>query len=185
MVGWEEAQHGDKVSKDTVIYSWLSEDAALHCAKQGFDVILQPGQSTYLDMSQDYAPEEPGVDWASVIPLEKAYRYEPLADIADNDPIRRRILGIQCALWSEIVTEPARMDYMIFPRLTALAEAGWSEKHQRDWLDYLARLNAHLPLLDKQGVAYRAPWRTPASSSAKPHSPKPQAPKQRGDETKK
>ncbi|WP_159203543.1 family 20 glycosylhydrolase, partial [Klebsiella pneumoniae] len=46
MVGWEEAHHGDKVSKDTVIYSWLSEKAALDCAKQGFDVILQPGQFT-------------------------------------------------------------------------------------------------------------------------------------------
>ncbi|MCV5803006.1 family 20 glycosylhydrolase, partial [Escherichia coli] len=40
MLGWEEAQHGDKVSKDTVIYSWLSEEAALNCARQGFDVVL-------------------------------------------------------------------------------------------------------------------------------------------------
>ena len=54
MVGWEEAQHGNKVSKDTVIYSWLSEQAALDCAKQGFDVILQPGQYTYLDIVRDY-----------------------------------------------------------------------------------------------------------------------------------
>ena len=38
MLGWEEAQHGNKVSKDTVIYSWLSEEAALNCARQGFDV---------------------------------------------------------------------------------------------------------------------------------------------------
>ncbi len=60
MLGWEEAQHGDKVSKDTVIYSWLSEEAAVNCARQGFDVVLQPAQTTYLDMTQDYAPEEPG-----------------------------------------------------------------------------------------------------------------------------
>lgn len=159
MVGWEEAQHGNKVSKDTVIYSWLSEEAALNCAKQGFDVVLQPGQSTYLDMAQDYRPEEPGVDWAAVIPLENAYRYEPLAHIPDNDPIRKRILGIQCALWSEIVTHQSRLDYMIFPRLTALAEACWTEKSQRNWLDYLARLKGHLPLLDKQKIEYRPPWK--------------------------
>ncbi|AEX23046.1 beta-hexosaminidase [Vibrio sp. EJY3] len=73
MLGWEEAQHGNKVSKDTVIYSWLSEEAALNCARQGFDVVLQPAQTTYLDMTQDYAPEEPGVDWANPIPLETAY----------------------------------------------------------------------------------------------------------------
>lgn len=159
MVGWEEAQHGNKVSKDTVIYSWLSEEAALNCAKQGFDVVLQPAQSTYLDMTQDYSPEEPGVDWAAVIPLENAYRYEPLAQIPDSDPIRKRILGIQCALWSEIITEQERMDYMAFPRLTAMAEACWTEKPQRDWIDYLARLKGHLPLLQKQGIHYRTPWK--------------------------
>ncbi|WP_282177235.1 beta-N-acetylhexosaminidase [Vibrio nereis] len=159
MVGWEEAQHGNKVSKDTVIYSWLSEEAALNCAKQGFDVILQPGQSTYLDMTQDYAPEEPGVDWAAVIPLEQAYQYEPLADIPDTDPIRKRILGIQCALWSEIILTQPRMDYMVFPRLTAMAEACWTEKTHRNWKDYLSRLKGHLPLLDKQGIQYRQPWK--------------------------
>lgn len=158
MVGWEEAQHGNKVSKDTVIYSWLSEEAALNCAKQGFDVILQPGQSTYLDMTQDYSPEEPGVDWAAVIPLENAYRYEPLAHVPDSDPIRKRILGIQCALWSEIVTHQSRLDYMIFPRLTALAEACWTDRSGRDWHDYLSRLKGHLPLLDKQQIKYRQPW---------------------------
>ncbi|WP_186175130.1 beta-N-acetylhexosaminidase [Vibrio jasicida] len=159
MVGWEEAQHGNKVSKDTVIYSWLSEEAALNCARQGFDVVLQPAQTTYLDMTQDYAPEEPGVDWANPLPLEKAYNYEPLAEVPADDPIRKRIWGIQTALWCEIINNPSRMDYMIFPRLTAMAEACWTEKQHRDWTDYLSRLKGHLPLLDLQGVNYRKPWK--------------------------
>ncbi|MGL6171267.1 beta-N-acetylhexosaminidase [Vibrio misgurnus] len=159
MVGWEEAHHGDKVSKDTIIYAWLSEQAALQCAKLGFDVILQPGQFTYLDMTQDFAPEELGVDWAGVTPLERAYGYEPLADIAIDDPLRKRILGTQCALWCELINNPERMEYMLYPRLTALAEGGWTEKSQRNWLDYLARLKGHLPLLDKQNITYRAPWK--------------------------
>ncbi len=159
MLGWEEAQHGDKVSKDTVIYSWLSEEAALNCARQGFDVVLQPAQTTYLDMTQDYAPEEPGVDWANPIPLETAYNYEPLSHVADDDPIRKRIWGIQAAIWCEIVNNQSRMDYMVFPRLTAIAEACWTEKPNRDWTDYLSRLKGHLPLLDLQGVNYRKPWK--------------------------
>ena len=159
MLGWEEAQHGNKVSKDTVIYSWLSEEAALNCARQGFDVVLQPAQTTYLDMTQDYAPEEPGVDWANPLPLEKAYNYEPLAEVPADDPIRKRIWGIQTALWCEIINNPSRMDYMIFPRLTAMAEACWTEKQHRDWTDYLSRLKGHLPLLDLQGVNYRKPWK--------------------------
>ena len=159
MLGWEEAQHGNKVSKDTVIYSWLSEEAALNCARQGFDVVLQPAQTTYLDMTQDYAPEEPGVDWANPIPLETAYSYEPLAQVADDDPVRKRIRGIQAALWCEIINNQPRMDYMIFPRLTALAEACWTDKQHRNWTDYLSRLKGHLPLLDLQGVNYRQPWK--------------------------
>lgn len=159
MLGWEEAQHGDKVSKDTVIYSWLSEDAAVNCARQGFDVVLQPAQTTYLDMTQDYAPEEPGVDWANPLPLEKAYNYEPLANIPADDPIHKRIWGIQTALWCEIINNPERMDYMVFPRIIALAEACWTQKEHRDWNDFLSRLKGHLPLLDKQGIKYRQPWK--------------------------
>lgn len=159
MVGWEEAQHGNKVSKDTVIYSWLSEQAALDCAKQGFDVILQPGQYTYLDIVQDYAPEEPGVAWAGVNPLETAYSYEPLAEIPADHPLRKRILGMQSALWCELINDQSRMDYMLYPRLTALAEAGWTQNSLRNWNDYLARLKGHLPLLDKQGIHYRDPWK--------------------------
>jgi len=159
MVGWEEAQHGNKVSKETIIYSWLSEEAAVNCARQGFDVVLQPGQYTYLDMAQDYSPEEPGVDWASVIPLEQAYNYEPLSDIPENDKIRKRIRGIQCALWCEIITHQERMDYMVYPRISALAEACWTNKDNRDWLNYLSRLKGHLPLLDRFGIQYRNPWK--------------------------
>ncbi|OOE36045.1 beta-hexosaminidase [Salinivibrio kushneri] len=158
MVGWEEVQHGDKVSKNTVIYSWQSEDAALHCAQHGFDVILTPGQATYLDMVQDYAATEPGLDWAGVTPLEKAYQYEPLASLASDDPAREHMLGVQCALWSELITNQDRLDYMVFPRLTAIAEAAWSHSERRDWLDYLARLKAQLPRLDKLGIQYRSPW---------------------------
>ncbi|GEM73944.1 beta-N-acetylhexosaminidase [Vibrio sagamiensis] len=159
MLGWEEAHHGNKVSKDTVIYSWLSEEAALNCARQGFDVVLQPAQTTYLDMTQDYAPEEPGVDWANTLPLEAAYHYEPLSDIPINDPIRKRIWGVQTALWCEIINNQSRMDYMIFPRITALAETCWTKRQHRNWEDYLSRLKAHLPLLDLQGVNYRKPWK--------------------------
>lgn len=159
MLGWEEAQHGDKVSKDTVIYSWLSEEAAVNCARQGFDVVLQPAQTTYLDMTQDYAPEEPGVDWANPLPLEKAYNYEPLANIPADDPIHKRIWGIQTALWCEIINNPERMDYMVFPRIIALAEACWTQKEHRDWNDFLSRLKGHLPLLDIQGIKYRQPWK--------------------------
>ena len=48
------------------------------------------------------------------------------------------------------------MDYMLYPRLTALAEGGWTQNSLRDWPDYLARLKGHLPLLDKQEIHHRS-----------------------------
>ncbi|ASI89862.1 beta-N-acetylhexosaminidase [Vibrio mediterranei] len=158
MLGWEEAHFGHKVSKDTVIYSWLSEEAAINCAKLGYDVVLQPGQTTYLDMAQDHCPTEPGVDWANVITLEQAYLYEPLSELSSDDPIKKRILGMQAALWTEIVSHQQRLDYMIFPRLLALAETAWCPENRKNYSAFLARLKAHLSLLQRQGVQYRDPW---------------------------
>ncbi len=160
MLGWEEAQHGDKVSKNTVIYSWLSEKAGLECAKMGFDVVLQPAQFTYLDLTQDYAPQEIGVDWAGVLPLEVAYSYQPLAELAEDDPLRQRIVGIQCALWCELVNNPQRLQFMVYPRLQAIAEAAWTAPSKRQWPDFLARLKLELEHLDRQGINYRDPWQT-------------------------
>lgn len=159
MLGWEEAQHGDKVSDETIIYAWQNEAAAIKCAKKGFDVVLQPGQYTYLDMAQDFTPEESGVHWANVLPLEKVYRYQPLAELAQNSPIRKKVLGIQCALWSELITTDKQLDYMIYPRLLAVAETAWSPTKNRIWKGFLSRLKGHLPILEQQGIHFRDPWK--------------------------
>ncbi|WP_434356897.1 beta-N-acetylhexosaminidase [Parasalinivibrio latis] len=155
MLGWEEAVHGDKVSKDTVIYSWSSEQAGQDCVESGYDVVMQPGQYTYLDMTQSNAADEAGATWGGVVPLEKSYSYEPLADLPYDSPKRHQILGIQCALWCEFIHTQSRFDYMVYPRLPAIAEVCWSSKEQRDWNDFLSRLAGHLKHLDRQGINYR------------------------------
>lgn len=157
MIGWEEVQHGNKVSKDTIVCSWLSEKAGLEGAEKGFDIILQPAQYTYLDIVQDHNSEELGVNWAGVTPLEKAYSYEPLSELAPDDPRRQHIFGVQCGLWCEVIDQQNRIDHMLYPRLLAMAEACWTDRKQRDWADFLARLNGHLPTLIHQGIQFR-PW---------------------------
>ncbi len=155
MVGWEEVQQGNKVTKDTVIYSWQNEEAAINCAKQGYDVVLQPAQTTYLDMAQDYQPEETGVYWANILTLEQAYRYKPLAHIKSDNPIRNRIKGIQCALWCEYVTHVDQIDYMLFPRIIATAEVAWTMNDKQVWTGFLSRLQAHIPRLEQNNIQYR------------------------------
>jgi hexosaminidase len=155
MVGWEEVKHGDKVSKDTVVCAWINEEAALECVKSGFDVVMQPSKYTYFDIVQDFAPEELGVDWAGTLPLEQAYNYEPLSELKSDDPLREHILGVQCALWSEVVLNQDRIDHMFFPRLLANAEVSWSLPAHKNWDDFCARLQGHKEYFIRNKINYR------------------------------
>ncbi|MGR5311527.1 beta-N-acetylhexosaminidase [Photobacterium damselae subsp. damselae] len=155
MMGWEEATHGEKVSKETVIFSWLSEEAGLTCIKQGYPVVMQPAQYTYLDLAQGFSADEAGVDWAGKVTLDKVYSYQPVAEIAEDDPTRKQILGIQTALWCELINNQSRFDYMIYPRLLAVAEVAWTAQKNRHWEDFKARLKGQLNYLDKAGINYR------------------------------
>ncbi|MGF1757756.1 beta-N-acetylhexosaminidase [Photobacterium sagamiensis] len=155
MMGWEEATDGDKVSKQTTIFSWRNENAGLVCAQQGYDVVMQPAQFTYLDLAQGYSADEPGADWAGKLPLDDVYQYRPLAELAPDDPAHQRIIGIQTALWCELVNNQSRFEYMIYPRLLAISEICWTNPQQRNWDDFKARLNGQLKYLDKAGINYR------------------------------
>jgi len=155
MMGWEEATEGNKVSNNTIIFSWLSEEAGLDCARAGYDVIMQPAQFTYLDLAQGYSADEPGVDWAGKLTLDHAYSYKPLAEVDDNDPAHQQILGIQAALWCEQVNNQSRFEYMLYPRLLAIAELCWTKPEQRNWNDFKARLQGQLKYLNKAGINYR------------------------------
>ena len=83
----------------------------------------------------------------------------PAYEIPEDSPIHKHILGIQCALWCENISDQKKMDYMLFPRLTAIAETCWTFKQQRNWPNYQARLKQHFWLMDKQHINYRYPWK--------------------------
>ncbi|PSU31959.1 beta-N-acetylhexosaminidase [Photobacterium lutimaris] len=155
MMGWEEATRGDKVSKDTIIFSWLSEEAGQTCAQAGYDVVMQPAQATYLDLAQGDSADEAGVDWAGRLPLEQVYQYQPLAELPADDPAHQHVMGIQCALWCELVNSQSRLEYMLYPRLLAIAEVAWTPPENRCWTDFTARLSGQLTHLDHVGINYR------------------------------
>nr|WP_086939196.1 beta-N-acetylhexosaminidase [Thaumasiovibrio occultus] len=151
MLGWEEIIEGEKVGNSALLFPWKSENAAQICLEKGFDVVLQPAPRLYLDLVQSACQGEKGSDWAGQLPLEKVYQYQPLADI--DARYHAQVIGIQAALWSEYVSDDNIVDYMLFPRLFAVAEVAWSQ--QRDWPQFLTRLTTHLTLMDRAGVSYR------------------------------
>src|SRR4051812_27306705 len=104
---------------------------------------MSPAPHTYLDQKYD-ASTELGLAWAGAVEVRDAYDWDPDAVLAGA-----QVLGVEAPLWSETTATRADVDQLVFPRLPAVAEVGWSAR--RDWEDFRARLGAHGPLLEGLG----------------------------------
>ncbi|HJV71405.1 family 20 glycosylhydrolase [Ideonella sp.] len=115
-------------------------DLAYRLANAGYPIVLAPATALYFDMAHSARPDEPGVNWAATIDLDTVFDYLPLdaTRVAPTDPARRpglqplsargrgQVLGLEATLFSETVREPQRIDYLLMPRLLALAECAWA-----------------------------------------------------------
>jgi hexosaminidase len=166
MVGWDELEQESVLDKDYVVMAWQSVEAGLAAARKGYSVVMASSPFTYFDLSYAEDPAEPGLRWAGVISMEKAYSFDPKpAELAPD--VAKRILGVEGCLWSEMLVTPDRPDYMAYPRVCALAEVAWTPQSERSWPDFWARLcQKHLARLDAAGIAYRIPPPTARQSGS-------------------
>jgi len=125
----------------------------MEAARQGHDVIMAPDRFTYFDyyQAEDYAAEP--LAFPELLTLPMVYGYEPVPAALPSD-YAPHVLGAQCQLWTEYMPSADQVEYMAFPRLSALAEVTWSSR-ERDYGDFLERLRFHLTRLDALGVHYR------------------------------
>ena len=129
--GWEEVAHGGGLDPaHSLLFAWTTIEKTAELAQEGYDVVSTPGQAYYLDMALSDAWYAPGASWAGFTPLDKTYAFE--ADNGDAALIGR-LKGVQACVWSEHLTTMARRNHMIFPRLSAIAEAGWSAAENKDY----------------------------------------------------
>lgn len=152
LVGWDEILEGGLADGATVM-SWRGVEGGIRAAKMGHDVVMSPTSHCYLDYKQSSNEDEAGAWFAPPIDLETAYLYEPIPRELSGEE-RSRVLGLQGNLWSERMPTESHVEYMAFPRLCALAEVGWSGP-EKNYSDFLRRLEPHLALLDRLGVRYR------------------------------
>jgi hexosaminidase len=150
IIGWDEILEGGLAPNATVM-SWRGEEGGIQAAKQKHDVVMTPGGWVYFDHSQ--SSNEDSVTIGGYTPLEKVYGYEPIPAALTGDA-SKYVLGAQANLWTEYIKNPAKVEYMIFPRITALSEVLWSPKEKRDWKNYEARLPEILERLDAQKINY-------------------------------
>lgn len=145
MAGWDEVSHGGGVDPNgTLLVAWQKPEVILSLAKEGYEVIASPGQAYYLDMVQASGWQEPGTSWAGVVPPQVTYEYE--ADGGLPAELGGALKGLQACMWCEHILTKEQFNHMAFPRLSAVAEAGWTRPEHKDWQRFAA-LSRLLPEL--------------------------------------
>jgi hexosaminidase len=157
LIGWDEILEGG-LAEGAAVSSWRGYAGGIAAARAGHDVVMCPSQHVYLDHRQAPGEDEP-VPIGYVRTLEDVYRFEPVPPELDEEQTRH-VLGAQANVWTEVMEDPARVDYQAFPRLAAFAEVAWSAlpaPAERDFTGFERRMAAHYRRLDALGVAYRPP----------------------------
>jgi hexosaminidase len=122
---WEEAALGNGIDPgDCYLIAWRNPANALALAKQGYDVVLSPGEAYYLDMARADDWWEPGMDWAGYVPVKRCYAYDPGGEWPVE--LKIRLIGVQACLWSEHLHDRKIFARLTIPRLAAVAESAWT-----------------------------------------------------------
>ena len=159
LIGWDEILEGGLAPNATVM-SWRGTEGGIAAAREGNNVIMTPTNYSYFDFYQGDPETEPlAMNWAKrIITLDTVYTFEPIPDVLTADE-QKYIIGAQANLWTEYISTPEYVEYMVWPRATALSEVVWSPKSHRDIDDFYLRLGGNLPHLEHLGINYRIPER--------------------------
>lgn len=154
MIGWDEILEGG-IAPEATVMSWRGEDGGIAAARSGHDVIMVPNQFLYLDYYQGNPAKQPESIGGKVT-LRKVYSYDPHTDSLTAEQ-QKHILGVQANIWREFMQTTEHVEYMLLPRMFALAEIAWSPREKKDWLDFRRRVDAHFPMLKARGYNYCPP----------------------------
>ena len=130
LLGWDEILEGGLAPRATVM-SWRGEEGGIKAAKAGHDVIMTPGGFCYLDSYQDAPTTQPEAI-GGYLTLEKVYFYDPIPEVLTKEGADY-IQGVQANVWAEYITTAEHMEYMVYPRLLALAEVAWTQPDKKNW----------------------------------------------------
>ena len=147
LLGWDEILQGG-IAPNATVMSWRGEEGGIAAVTSGHHAIMTPGAYCYLDSYQD-APYSQPEAIGGYLPLKKVYSYNPVP--ASLTPEQAKLVyGVQGNLWVEYISTPEHVEYMIYPRILALAETAWSAPERKSWPDFHARaLSAVADLREK------------------------------------
>ena len=161
IIGWDEILEG-KINQSATIMSWRGVEPGLKAAKQGHDVIMTPSSHVYFDHYQAKETKHEPDAIGGCSPVEKVYSYEPLPETLDAEA-KSRIKGVQANLWTEYIPFTTQAEYMVLPRMAALAEVQWTPAGQKNFDNFSKRALRLSDLYDRYGYVYaRHLWKEKA-----------------------
>ena len=148
LLGWDEILQGGIATNATVM-SWRGEEGGIAAVTSGHHAIMTPGAYCYLDSYQD-APYSQPEAIGGYLPLKKVYAYDPVPASLTAEQAKL-VYGVQGNLWVEYIPTPEHVEYMIYPRMLALAEVAWSAPERKSWPDFHTRALSAVADLQKKG----------------------------------
>ncbi len=142
MMGWDEILEGGGLPKNTAVMSWRGMEGGIQAAKDGHEVVMTPNNHVYIDLMQGDKAIEPPV--YKTVRLRDSYAFNPVPEGVDAKLVK----GGQANLWSEQLFNYRHLQYMTYPRSFAIAEALWSEPANRNWDNFVGRVEAHMARFD-------------------------------------
>ena len=135
IIGWDEILDGGLAPNATVM-SWRGTEGGIAATESGHKAIMTPGGYCYLDSYQD-APHTQPMAFGPYMPLEKVYSYNPTDGLKEEQA--KLIYGVQGNLWVEYIPTEELVEYMIYPRILAISEIGWSNPATRNYGEFRQR----------------------------------------------
>ena len=144
MVGWDEINERHAASSDDIVMAWRDYGfkQAVEAMERNVPVIMAPQHGCYYDWG--YAGNA----------TRKVYEWDPISPEMDALNKNNLVLGGQACLWTERIATQDRVEEMLYPRITALAEVLWSPKENRNWDSYIKRLDQSYDQMKTLGINY-------------------------------
>lgn len=155
MIGWDEILEGG-LAPGAIVMSWRGEQGGLAAASDDHEVIMTPSSGgMYIDQYQGAVEVEPMTIGGRTL-LSKTYAYDPIPKGLDPSKYKY-VLGAQCNMWAEYLLDEPSVEYMLYPRVLALAELTWSEDTKRDFADFARRIDNACVRMDYHDINYHIP----------------------------
>lgn len=172
MIGWDEILKND-LHSSSIVMSYRGEKGAITAANRGNRAVMTPGEVLYFDWYQAPPITQPKAMYG-YSPLKKMYSFNPVPtdavtasqneELIESKPVSpdsvayilpkksHNIIGVQGSTWSEYIPNEAHLEYMMFPRLLAIAEIAWTPQKNRKWENFKRKVNVHLSQLQARNI---------------------------------